>query len=197
MIKIILVLLFLVAIGFAQSPELVKCIEQQCPDQYKKCKSTSGCEKKLNSCAAKCGEKLNQSCWTLCLGLPGAAANVCLCAVNKGCIKNMTVLDRISLQAMNILDNANLRSQWSYPDIILPININHSRSFKKSALALPIVDLPSPVIRSRNNDATGPRQNTEEIGHVCLNSLIHIIMIVRYSTNHIFEWLHFCLSIFS
>ena len=111
MIKIILVLLFLVAIGFAQSPALVECIEKKCPDQYKKCKSASGCEAKLKKCADKCGEKLNQSCWTLCLGLPGAAANVCLCAVNQGCISKMTLLDRIALQAMNVLDNANLRSQ--------------------------------------------------------------------------------------
>ena len=101
--KIILVLALLVAIVFAQSKELTECIEQKCPDQFKKCKAASGCEAKLKKCADKCGEKLNQSCWTLCLGLPGAAANVALCAVNQGCIKNMTLLDRIALQAIEAL----------------------------------------------------------------------------------------------
>ena len=102
--KAILVLLVLVALIAAQSPELVKCIEQKCPDQYKKCKATSGCEAKLNKCAAKCGEKLNQSCWTLCLGLPGAAANVALCAVNQGCIASVTAADRLGLTIMDAIN---------------------------------------------------------------------------------------------
>jgi len=123
LINIILVLVCLFAIGFSQSPELVACIEKDCPDEYKKCKSTSGCESKLNKCATKCGEKVAQTCWTLCLGVPGAAANVCLCAVNKGCIKNATLLDRIAMQAMSALENANLKAEWSYPDIILLLHI--------------------------------------------------------------------------
>lgn len=111
MIKAALVLLFLFAVCLCQSPELVECIEKNCPDQYKKCKATKGCEDKLNKCAAKCGEKVNQTCWTLCLGLPGAAADVALCAVNKGCIKNISLLDRIAMHAMQALEDNNLRSQ--------------------------------------------------------------------------------------
>lgn len=102
--KVLFVALFLVALTFAQSPELVKCIEDNCPDQYTKCKSASGCENKLNKCATKCGEKLNQTCWTLCLGLPGAAANVCLCAVNKGCIANVTKDDLMGLTIMHVIN---------------------------------------------------------------------------------------------
>ena len=53
--KIILVLALIVALTFSQSPALVKCIEDRCPEQYAKCKKTSGCEDKLNKCATKCG----------------------------------------------------------------------------------------------------------------------------------------------
>ena len=108
--KAILIVLLLVALTLAQSPELVKCIEGKCPDQYKKCKSTKGCEDKLNKCANKCGEKLNQSCWTLCLGLPGAAANVCICAVNQVCIASVSVADRLGLNLMDFI-NANLQQE--------------------------------------------------------------------------------------
>lgn len=113
--KAILFALLLIALVFAQSPELTACIEQKCPDQYKKCKATSGCEDKLKKCATKCGEKVNQTCWTLCLGVPGAAANVCLCAVNVGCIANSSVADRLGLTLMNAISNFesnNIQSQW-------------------------------------------------------------------------------------
>lgn len=112
--KIILFAFLLVALVVAQSPALVACIEKNCPDQYKKCKATSGCEDKLNKCAAKCGEKVNQTCWTLCLGVPGAAANVCLCAVNQGCISNTSVVDVVGLTLMGAISNFeanNLQSQ--------------------------------------------------------------------------------------
>lgn len=49
-----LIAIFL-ALAFAQSPALKACIEQKCPDQYAKCKATSGCEDKLKKCATKCG----------------------------------------------------------------------------------------------------------------------------------------------
>lgn len=96
-------------LGFvsAQSPELIKCIEEKCPDQYKKCKNTSGCEDKLKKCANQCGEKVAQTCWTLCLGLPGAAANVALCAVNNGCISNASNVDKLGLTLMNAIETYN------------------------------------------------------------------------------------------
>lgn len=112
--KVIVFAFLLIAFVFAQSPELMACIEQKCPDQYKKCKATSGCEDKLKKCAQKCGEKVNQTCWTLCLGVPGAAANVALCAVNQGCISNASVVDRAGLSLMNAISNfesKNLQSQ--------------------------------------------------------------------------------------
>ncbi len=68
--------------------DLYSCIEQKCPTQYQKCKATSGCEDKLRKCEAKCGQKVNQICWSFCLGGPGAAADVALCAVNQGCLAN-------------------------------------------------------------------------------------------------------------
>jgi hypothetical protein len=102
--KGIIIALLLVAIVVAQSPELTKCIEAKCPDQYKKCKAASGCEAKLKKCAEKCGEKLNQSCWTLCLGLPGAAANVALCAVSQACIAKSSNFDIIGLNLLSAIE---------------------------------------------------------------------------------------------
>ena len=103
--KLIFLAFLLFALVFAQSPELIACIEAKCPDEYKKCKATSGCEDKLKKCATKCGEKLNQTCWTLCLGLPGAAANVALCAVNKGCISSVSDIDTFGLTLMAAIQN--------------------------------------------------------------------------------------------
>ena len=91
----------------AQSPELDACLKANCKDTYDKCKATKGCEDKLRNCANKCGEKLNQTCWTLCLGLPGAAANVALCAVNKGCISNASNMDKLGLTLMNAIETYN------------------------------------------------------------------------------------------
>lgn len=102
--KAIIALMLLLALVFAQSAELRKCIEDKCPDQFKKCKSTSGCEAKLEKCAGKCGEKVAVSCWTLCLGLPGAAANVCTCAVNAGCLSGASTLDIIGLNLMGAIN---------------------------------------------------------------------------------------------
>ena len=111
--KVIILSVVLVALVCAQSPELRACIEKNCPDQYSKCLKTSGCEAKLEKCANKCGEKLNQTCWTLCLGLPGAAADVALCAVNKGCITSMSKVDKAALTMMQAISHRtnNLRSQ--------------------------------------------------------------------------------------
>lgn len=102
--KAILVFLLLVAIIFAQSTDLIACIEKNCPDQYAKCKSTSGCEDKLRKCADKCGEKVAQTCWSLCLGLPGAAANVALCAVDKKCLANVSKFDKVSLTLLSAIE---------------------------------------------------------------------------------------------
>jgi hypothetical protein len=101
--KAVLFALLLIVAIFAQSKELTDCIEAKCPDQYKKCKSTSGCEAKLKKCAEKCGEKVAQTCWTLCIGTPGAGANVCTCAVNQGCIKNASKIDVIGLNLMQAI----------------------------------------------------------------------------------------------
>ena len=111
--KVLLIIVLLAVIINAQSPELEACLEKKCPDQYKKCKATSGCESKLRKCADKCGEKLNQTCWTLCLGLPGAAANVALCAVNQGCIASMSKTDRAALTLMQAIymKNSNIKAQ--------------------------------------------------------------------------------------
>lgn len=118
--KIIVFLCLIFALTFAQSPELMECIERQCPDQYAKCKATSGCEDKLKNCAKKCGEKVNQTCWTLCVGLPGAAANVALCAVNQGCIANVSKFDKAGLNLMQAIET--YLDQWSsIPSIILDI----------------------------------------------------------------------------
>ena len=102
--KVILALLLLLALAVAQSEELKKCIEEKCPDQYKKCKSTSGCEAKLEKCAKQCGEKIAQTCWTLCIGTPGAAANVATCAVNQKCIVNSSGFDAVALNLMQAVE---------------------------------------------------------------------------------------------
>ena len=98
--KAIILALLLIALAIAQSPELEQCIKDKCPDQYKKCEAAGGCKDKLKKCAEKCGEKVAQTCWTLCIGVPGAAANVCTCAVNQGCIKNASKIDMIGLNLM-------------------------------------------------------------------------------------------------
>jgi hypothetical protein len=102
--KVFIVLLTLIVLLAAQSEALIKCIEERCPDQYKKCKSTSGCEAKLKKCAEKCGEQVAVSCWTLCLGLPGAAANVATCAVNQKCLSNVSIVDRVGLNLMTAIE---------------------------------------------------------------------------------------------
>lgn len=103
--KAILLALLLLALVYTQSPALIECIEDRCPDQYSKCKNTKGCEDKLKKCAEKCGEKVAQTCWTFCLGSPGAAANVALCAVNQGCLSNTSKWDRIGLTLMSAIEN--------------------------------------------------------------------------------------------
>jgi hypothetical protein len=101
--KYILLAMLLLATVFAQSPELIKCIAERCPDQYAKCKATNKCEDTLNKCANQCGEKVNQTCWTFCLKLPGPAANVAVCAVNQGCIANVAKTDVIGLNLMGAI----------------------------------------------------------------------------------------------
>lgn len=78
----VILLAVILAFAFAQSPELVECIESRCPDAYKKCLAATGCEDKVKRCAEKCGEVYDFSCWSGCVGLFGKATNVCVCAVN-------------------------------------------------------------------------------------------------------------------
>jgi hypothetical protein len=101
--KVIVAILLLVALTFTQSPALKACIEEKCPDQYKKCQAASGCEAKLEKCAKQCGEKIAQTCWTLCIGIPGAAANVATCAVNQKCITNISKIDNVGLNLMQAI----------------------------------------------------------------------------------------------
>jgi hypothetical protein len=102
--KVFIVLLALIVLLTAQSAALKKCIEERCPDQYAKCLKAKGCEDKLNKCATKCGEKVDVGCWTLCLGLPGAAANVATCAVNQKCLANVSIVDTVGLNLMTAIE---------------------------------------------------------------------------------------------
>jgi hypothetical protein len=101
---IVLILLVLACIKADPFDDMKKCIEERCPDQYKKCISTSGCEEKLKKCADKCGLKMNQSCYTFCLGVTGAATNAAICAANKGCISS-SMIDRVGLTLMSVISN--------------------------------------------------------------------------------------------
>jgi hypothetical protein len=108
--KAVLVLLLLVALALAfkadpSTPEeitaLKKCIAEKCPDQYAKCLKAAKCEKKLTDCAYKCGTTSdNQSCWTLCIGLPGATANAAICALKQGCVSKPSGADLLGLTLM-------------------------------------------------------------------------------------------------
>jgi hypothetical protein len=94
---ILVIALFAAVFAFPliKDSDLEVCIKQRCPDQYKKCENTKGCEDKLHKCEDKCGAKVAVSCWTLCIGTPGAAANVATCAVNQGCLDNQ-IFDFVS-----------------------------------------------------------------------------------------------------
>ena len=81
--KIIIVLLALIILTVA---DLRECIQERCPDQFQKCEDKSGCEDSLWKCEAKCGAAFNPICWTFCLGGPGVAADVAICANNQGCL---------------------------------------------------------------------------------------------------------------
>ena len=111
LINILIVLLCLFAFGLPKYEELKKCISERCPKQYAACLKNGKCEAKLEKCADKCGVKVDQTCWTFCIGLPGATADCAVCAVNQGCIANASLLDRIALNAIQAVSNANLRSQ--------------------------------------------------------------------------------------
>lgn len=105
---LVLILLVLACIKADPFDDMKACIAERCPDQYKKCMDNKGCEDKLRKCADKCGIQLNQTCWTFCIGLPGAAANAATCAVNKGCLDSSN-FDRIGLTLMTVINN--LQSQ--------------------------------------------------------------------------------------
>lgn len=105
--KAILFVLALIAVAFStsliQDSDLEICIQKRCPDQYQKCLNTKGCKDKLEKCEAKCGAQVDVSCWTLCIGLPGAAANVATCAVNQGCLKS-SIMDLFADAVAEILN---------------------------------------------------------------------------------------------
>ena len=104
--KLLLLLVVLLAVIKADPFDDMKaCIALKCPDQYAKCMKASGCEDKLRKCADKCGLKVDKTCWTFCIGLPGAAANAASCAVNQKCIESSSKLDSIGLNIMSAIDN--------------------------------------------------------------------------------------------
>ena len=101
--KAIIFALFLIVLTLAQSPELLKCIQEKCTDQYNKCLQAKGCEDKLNKCALKCGEKVDYPCWSLCLGLlPGPSTNVALCAGNN-CFAKVSKIEIFGLNLMQAI----------------------------------------------------------------------------------------------
>ena len=95
MFKFLLFVLCMFVLVSSVDPVLEKCLQDKCPDQYSKCQKTSGCEDKMNKCLAKCGAKVDKTCWTLCIGLPGAAANLATCAANQKCITVQTLYELI------------------------------------------------------------------------------------------------------
>lgn len=102
--KAIILAMMLLAFAFAQSQALIDCIEEKCPDESAKCKKTSGCEDKLYKCVKKCGEKVAQTCYALCLGVSGPSVDVCLCAVNKKCITNVSKADVVALNLIGAIE---------------------------------------------------------------------------------------------
>ena len=108
--KAILIVLIL-AIAYAQSPELEACIKEKCPDQYQKCHDDGVCEEKVKKCAEKCGEVYDFGCWSGCVGLFGKATNVCICAVNEKCIPKQSLLARLEFAMLSLANQENLSSQ--------------------------------------------------------------------------------------
>lgn len=76
-------------------PTLDKCLRDRCSTEYAKCEATSGCKAKMEKCLNQCGAKINQTCWTFCIGTPGAAANLANCAVNQKCITNVSIYELV------------------------------------------------------------------------------------------------------
>ncbi len=104
--KTILLIFLIFAVAFSDAcDDLQACVQVQCPDQYAKCKSTSGCEDKVRKCCNQCGAKVNQTCYTFCIGVPGAAANVATCAANKGCVKSISPFDRAGLNLLRAIES--------------------------------------------------------------------------------------------
>lgn len=95
MFKFILLALCLLVLANSQSAALMECIQQKCPDQYATCKAKSGCEDTLKKCVNQCGERINQTCYTFCVGVTGPASALCLCAVNQKCITNVSMFQLI------------------------------------------------------------------------------------------------------
>lgn len=74
----------LLGLALADFPDMEKCIEEKCPDQYSACMNKSGCRDDLERCANKCGTGVNIFCWSGCLGcISCPSANAAVCAVNN------------------------------------------------------------------------------------------------------------------
>jgi hypothetical protein len=80
------------------SDKLAQCGKEKCPTQYSKCESTAGCADKIDNCANKCGEKVNQICWTGCVGITGPASALALCVANAGCLNNGFEAEKLCLE---------------------------------------------------------------------------------------------------
>ena len=111
--KVLLVAILLVGLVYAQSPELLECLETKCPDQYTKCLSNANCEDKLRKGANECGETVNYTCWSKYVIFNVPAQNVCFCAVEAGCLANSSEFDRLAASLAKTVRSEvdNLRSQ--------------------------------------------------------------------------------------
>lgn len=54
---------------------------------------------------------MNEWCWTLCLGSPGAAANCAYCAVSQKCLSNVSEADKLGLSLLSAISGYRKVSQ--------------------------------------------------------------------------------------
>ena len=111
--KVLLLTILLAGLVYAQSPELMECLEAKCPDQYSKCLANANCEDKLRKGANDCGEKVNLTCWSKYVLFNTPAQNVCYCAVDNGCLAEGSEFDQLAVSLAKKVRSevSNLRSQ--------------------------------------------------------------------------------------
>ena len=111
--KVLLLTILLAGLVYAQSAELMECLQTKCPDQYDKCLENANCEGKLRDGAKDCGEKVNYTCWSKYVLFNVPAQNVCFCAVEAGCLANASESDLLvaSLAKTVMSKVGNLKSQ--------------------------------------------------------------------------------------